>query len=166
MKNEYVIMSCTKTVELLEWGHRMFGMWAPTEQITVTNAKGQSRLKLVPPIPGLVYVPWGVHMSAKSQAPNRFRLKIFQYDLIGRPRCCTLDDLRKMDAAVHEKQEDLWLNVNDLVASDTNPLLPKGTTAAVLRIRADNTVKLRREDGQYINVDKRFLKRVEHAYER
>jgi len=108
MQDKYVILDCTKTIELLEWCHREtdFRPWTPTYM--TKRRVGQLKPKYVdvrkPELPGLVFVPLTQWPDFWRRVPGKYRVSVMALDSLARPRTCTLADLREMEQILRDQE--------------------------------------------------------------
>lgn len=167
IKDRYVIVECTNTLEFMLWGAGAYEVWAPTEFRKVIRGRNGDK-KVVEErcaaLPGYAFVPLANFPEMRRHVPSRFRMTVFRFDALGRPCTCTLKELQVMDSLL---KDDIAANMF-FAKGETVRLLSLAllglddleTYGTVERVKQCGDAVVRLASGTLTQVSRRYLQKT------
>lgn len=166
--DDFVIVTCTHTVELARWGAE-YEVWIPMGERRAVR-KGKLYVTPVAELPGLAFVGRRRWSEFRRRCPGRFHVKVLEYDMLGRPRTASLAELMQMQAALktppapavaEPETEELQFEVGEPVGIVGFPGLD-GLKGFFVRRKGRDRIRIRLDSplSPYIDVKNQYVTKI------
>ena len=163
---EYVILTCHRTVKFLMWGAEVHGVWTPTCMRYVEKGRGQNKRRVRKRFalaPGYAFVPEVCVPVVVATAPPRFNARVHSRREDGRPRTCTLYELKVMERACNKaatEEDPLLFSVGDPVRIEYHPALMASCDGVLSKFKAAGVARVELDNGMRLDIHCSFLYKI------
>lgn len=165
MSDDFIILSCSRTLELFRWGSKDHNVWIPLKKVRVPRGQGPNRRMVnteIAALPGYAFVPRYDWTPMRRRCPSKFHVRPLGYDLLGRPRCCSIENLITMQKILNgehtparnkESTEVIRFKKGQAVLISSDHPFLAGFKGTIERIKSCGVARLNMEVGKFLEID-------------